>query len=128
MTIFIQRGDEPLSSDQVQMGTQAYIDSEWPAWKRERSIRLGDGNFNDYMDSIAADTDANRAANAFNVALAEYRAALTRLAAPVVDDPETPDAADREAAQATVDSTDPEVAAFHAESLPAVEPEAELTS
>ncbi len=80
MTVFIVPGDPPLTEAQIQERTQAHIETEWNAWQRERSIRLGDGEFNAYMLTVEADTDANRTANAFNIALVAYSNAVARLA------------------------------------------------
>lgn len=80
MTVFVELGDEPLTEQQMEMRTQAFISRDWPEWRRQRSIRLDDGEFNAFMAGVVEDTDINRAANAFNVELAAYRQALARLA------------------------------------------------
>lgn len=86
MTIFVTQGDKPLTASQVDKRTQAYINLDWPEWKRERSIRNNDGEFNTYMGIVATNTDTNRANNLFNQQLADYRVATARLAQYVVAD------------------------------------------
>lgn len=79
MTLFINKGDAPLTDSQLERRTQAYIDRDWPRWQRERSIRKQDGQFNAYMDQVEVDTDVNRENNTFNGQLKEYTRAVTRL-------------------------------------------------
>jgi len=78
--IFINKGDAPMTDAQLNKRTQKYINRDWPEWKRERSIRIGDGEFNAYMETVAADTDTNRDNNTFNAQLVAYRTASNRLA------------------------------------------------
>jgi len=84
--IFINKGDAPMTDAQLNKRTQQYINRDWPEWKRERSIRIGDGEFNAYMETVASDTDTNRANNTFNAQLAAYKQAVTRLSQYVVAD------------------------------------------
>ena len=70
---------KPLTSQQLDRRTQKYIDRDFPQWKRERSIRKSDGEFDAYMDVVEADTDINRANNEFNWNLEQYRKAVARL-------------------------------------------------
>lgn len=84
MTIFVAQGDMPLSESQVSKRTQAHIDIAWPSWKRERSVRASDGEFDAYMNTVALNTDTNRTANVFNNQLVAYRSAVLRLAKYVV--------------------------------------------
>ena len=77
--IFINKGDAPMTDAQLSKRTQAYINRDWPEWKRERSIRSNDGEFNAYMVQVEADTDTNRANNTFNAQLVAYRKASDRL-------------------------------------------------
>ena len=84
MTIFVIQGDTPLSQEQLHNRTQAYIDRDWPMWKRERSVRASDGEFDAYMDTVASNTDTNRTANVFNTQLVDYKGAVIRLAKYVV--------------------------------------------
>jgi hypothetical protein len=78
--IFVNKGDAPITEAQLHKRTQAYIDRDWPAWKRERSLRVGDGVFNIFMDQVALDTDINRDNNAFNGMIVDYNKAQARLA------------------------------------------------
>ena len=80
MTVFVIQGGAPLTDAQLGDRTQAYINRDWPAWERERSIRNGDDEFNTYMLGVSADTDTNRANNLFNHHLVDYRQASQRLA------------------------------------------------
>ncbi len=86
MAQFIEKGDLPFTDAQLQKRTQALIDRDWPEWKRERSIRLGDGEFNTYMEQAATDTTVNRRDNTFNEQLVAYRKATARLAQCIIAD------------------------------------------
>ena len=77
--IFIEKGDVPMSGEQLNRRTQTYINRDWPEWKREKSLILGDGKFAAYRKSVAADTDLNRANNEFNHQVVAYKAAVARL-------------------------------------------------
>lgn len=78
--ILVTKGQPCLYNGELEVKTQECIDEEWPQWKRERSIRKGDGEFNTYMEAWEADTDTNRANNLFNSQLSMYREAVTALA------------------------------------------------
>jgi hypothetical protein len=78
--IFINQGNAPMTEAQLNKRTQKYIDRDFPEWKRERSIRNDDGEFNTYMTQVSSDTDTNRANNTFNQQLADYTKAVARLA------------------------------------------------
>lgn len=78
--IFVEKGNAPITDAQLHNRTQAYIDRDWPAWKRERSVRVGDGVFNAYMDQVQLDTDINRDNNDFNGMIVQYNNAKARLA------------------------------------------------
>lgn len=84
--IFVSKGQEFLTTDQLSRRTQTYISRDWPQWKRERSFRKADGEFNAYMESVESDTDTNRITNAFNWDLHLYKKALARLAQSVDED------------------------------------------
>ena len=84
--IFVTQGDKPITDSQLQKRTQAYIERDWPQWKRERAMRTDATDLNTYMDQVAIDTDTNRANNTFNWQLAEYRKATARLAQYIVAD------------------------------------------
>lgn len=79
MTVFIQKGDMPISSYQIEKRTQAFIARDYPQWKRERAIRT---NAPDMLEQVAQweiDTDINRANNEFNQQLGVYKKAAARL-------------------------------------------------
>lgn len=80
MTIFVNKGDAPLTDAQVEKRAQAYIAKDWPDQAREKSIRLADGAFDAFITAFSADHDVNIANNTFNWQLAEYRKATARLA------------------------------------------------
>lgn len=80
MTIFVNKGDAPLTDAQLEKRSQRYIARDWPPQARERSIRKGDGEFDAFMAAFSADHDVNEANNLFNHQLAAYRKAMARLA------------------------------------------------
>jgi hypothetical protein len=80
MTIFVTKGDAPLTSVQLEKRAQTYIKRSWPSQAREESIRLADGAFDAFMATFSANHDVNIANNTFNWQLAEYRKATARLA------------------------------------------------
>ena len=84
--IFITKGETPLTETQLSKRTQAYIDRDWPQWRRERSIRKQDGEFNEFMEQVEADTDTNRDNNLFNQQLKDYKQATARLEQYVLSD------------------------------------------
>lgn len=80
MTIFVNKGDLPLTPAQLEKRSQKHIKRSWPDQAREKSIRLGDGAFDAFMATYSANHDINIANNTFNWQLAEYRKATARLA------------------------------------------------
>jgi hypothetical protein len=86
MTIFVNKGDAPLTDAQLHKRTQRLISRDWPQWKRERDMRKGKPELNSFMSGVEASTDTNRSNNAFNWQLAEYRTATARLAQYVLAD------------------------------------------
>ena len=79
MTIFVNKGDQYLTPVQLERRSQKYIRRSWPDQKREKSIRLGDGQFDAFMTDFSANHDINKANNTFNWQLAQYRKATARL-------------------------------------------------
>ena len=79
MTIFVNKGDAPLTPVQLEKRAQTYIRRSWPEQAREKSIRTADGAFDAFMATFSADHDVNIANNTFNWQLAEYRKATIRL-------------------------------------------------
>jgi len=86
MTVFVAKGDMPLTPAQLEKRAQKHIKRIWPDQAREKSIRLADGAFDAFMTSFSADHDVNIANNTFNWQLAEYRKATARLARYVLAD------------------------------------------
>lgn len=79
MTQFVNKGDEWLTDTQLEQRAQRYITRDWPLQRREKSIRLGDGQFDAFMATFSANHDTNKANNTFNWQLAQYRKATARL-------------------------------------------------
>jgi hypothetical protein len=79
MTQFVNQGDEWLTNAQLEQRAQRYIARDWPDQRREKSIRLGDGQFDAFMSTFSANHDTTRANNVFNWQLQEYRKATARL-------------------------------------------------
>jgi hypothetical protein len=79
MTVFVNKGDAPLTPVQLEKRAQTYIRRSWPAQAREKSIRTADGAFDAFMVTFSANHDVNIANNTFNWQLAEYRKATARL-------------------------------------------------
>ena len=86
MTIFVNKGDLPLTPAQLEKRAQKHIKRVWSDQAREKSIRLADGGFDAFMASFSADHDVNTANNTFNWQLLEYRKATARLARYIVAD------------------------------------------
>ncbi len=80
MTIFVTKGDAPLTSVQLEKRAQTYIKRSWPEQNREQSIRKADGLFDAFMDTFSSNHVTNVANNTFNWQLAAYRTATSRLA------------------------------------------------
>jgi len=86
MTQFVTKGDAPLTPVQLEKRAQKYISRSWSDQKREKSIRLGDGQFDAFMTTFSSNHDINITNNTFNWQLQEYRKATTRLAQYVLAD------------------------------------------
>jgi len=86
MTIFVNQGDQYLTPVQLERRAQKYIRRSWPDQKREKSIRLGDGQFDAFMSDFSANHDINITNNTFNWQLQEYRKATARLGQYVLAD------------------------------------------
>ena len=86
MTIFVTQGDEWLTDTQLEQRAQRYIARDWPSQRREKSIRLGDGQFDAFMSTFSSNHDINITNNTFNWQLQEYRKATARLAQYVLAD------------------------------------------
>tara|TARA_R110000851_G_scaffold38517_2_gene98823 strand:- start:770 stop:1285 length:516 start_codon:yes stop_codon:yes gene_type:complete len=79
MSIFVKKGDKPLTPVQLEKRSQKYIKRSWPESKREQSIRKNDGEFTAFIVEFSTDHATNIAYNTFNWQLAEYRKAVSRL-------------------------------------------------
>jgi hypothetical protein len=79
MTIFVNKGDMPLTPVQLEKRAQTYIRRSWPEQAREKSIRKADGLFDAFMVDFSANHTVNVENNTFNWQLAEYRKATARL-------------------------------------------------
>lgn len=79
MTIFVNKGDEPLTPSQLEKRAQKHIKRVWSDQAREKSIRTADGAFDAFMTSFSAAHDENVANNTFNWQLQEYGNAVARL-------------------------------------------------
>ncbi len=86
MTIFVNKGDLPLTPAQLEKRAQKHIKRIWSDQAREKSVRTSDGAFDAFMASFSADHDVNTSNNTFNWQLAEYRKATARLARYVLAD------------------------------------------
>jgi hypothetical protein len=80
MTIFVNKGDAPLTPVQLEKRAQTYIRRSWPEQAREKSIRKADGLFDAFMATFSANHAINVENNTFNWQLAEYHKATARLA------------------------------------------------
>lgn len=86
MTIFVNKGDKPLTDAQLEKRAQAHIVKDWSDQAREKSIRLADGAFGTFMATFSANHDVNVTNSTFNWQLADYRVATARLAQYIVAD------------------------------------------
>ena len=86
MSIFVTKGDAPLSPAQLQKRSQKYIKRAWPDADREQSIRINDGDFTAFMLGFSEAHTVNMANNTFNWQLQEYGTAVARLAQYVLAD------------------------------------------
>lgn len=109
--IIINKGSKPLSDIELQAEIQRKINNQWPQWKRERSLRKNDGEFNTFMEDQQNTLNTAQENNLFNQQLKSYREAQERLAVPTELNLEN-DAEGRAAAQAIVDATPEAVKTF----------------
>ena len=86
MTIFVTKGDAPLTASQLEKRSQTYIRRSWPEQSREQSIRKADGLFDTFMTAFSTDHLVNIANNTFNYQLQAYTIAVARLAQYVLAD------------------------------------------
>ena len=86
MTVFVTKGDLPLTPAQLEKRAQKHIKRVWSDQAREKSIRLADGAFDAFMSAFSVGHDVNLVNNTFNWQLLEYRKATARLARYVLAD------------------------------------------
>ena len=77
--IFVNKGDKPLTANQLEKRAQKYITRAFPLQRREESIRKDDGVFSGFMTSFSADHTVNVENNTFNHQLEAYKNAVARL-------------------------------------------------
>jgi hypothetical protein len=126
-------GSTPMDEATIQARAQDIIAANWPQWKRERALRLGDVTaLNAYMDEIAAEVDLARSNSALLADALAVEAATARLALPVSESmvsveledgtlvyPEQlRDVAERLAAQEIIDGASEQVLALVASRVP----------
>lgn len=107
----ILKGYLPLSKNTLQEYIQSFISKQWPQWKRERSLRKNDGEFNSYMESIDDLILEMETNNEFNKKLDNYKKSLQRLELPY-DAAGDADAVERAKAQQIIDNTPEDVKTF----------------
>jgi len=138
-------GNVLLDEATIQARAQDIIAASWPAWRRERALRLaatGDAvqldALNAFMAEMSAEVDLSRENSALLAAAIAFEAAQTRLALPAYAGPTTvegisgpqphpdqvKDDAERAQAQAAIDTASAQVLALVASRVPPVpEPE-----
>jgi len=89
MTLFVTKGDAPLTPVQLEKRAQKYIKRSWSDQAREKSIRLADGDFGTFMATFSANHNVNVTNNTFNWQLQKYHKATARLAHYIVADGRT---------------------------------------
>lgn len=80
MTVFIQKGDAPMSYRQAIKRGLRHFNAEKAYWQREQGIVEGDPDYQAWADQWIADNLVNEANNLFNHSLHNYRQAVARLA------------------------------------------------
>lgn len=137
-------GNTPLDEATIHARAQDIIAATWPAWKRERALRLaatGDvaqlDALNAYMADVSAEVDLSRETSALLRAALAVEAAQTRLALPAYDGPamiegeegpqphpdQVRDDAEREAAREVIYVASPQVLALVASRVPVPDPD-----
>lgn len=80
MTVFIQKGDTPLSTRQAVKRGLRHFESEKAQWEREQGIVEQSPEYFSWANQWVQDNVVNAENNAFNHSLAAYDEALKRLA------------------------------------------------
>lgn len=86
MSVFIQKGDAPLTAAQAINRGLAMFESERAQWQREAGMLVGDQGYLEWANQWLADNAINEAHNRFNNQLAAVRAARARLAQYIVSE------------------------------------------
>lgn len=86
MTVFIQKGDAPLSYRQATKRGKRLLDAQKQQWQREQGIVENDPEYQAWAEGWIADNVVNAQNNLFNAQLAAYRKALARLDQYIVAD------------------------------------------
>lgn len=79
MTVFIEKGDAPLSERQAKERGVRIFDAEKQQWQREQGIVEDDPEYKAWAAQWVADNKINAANNYFNHQLAAYEKAVLRL-------------------------------------------------
>jgi len=79
MTVFIQKGDAPLSVRQATKRGLRHFNAEMQQWQREAGIVTQDAAYHSWANQWLADNEVNATNNQFNHQLAAYRKATARL-------------------------------------------------
>lgn len=79
MTVFIQKGDLPLTYRQAVKRGLRYFESEKLSYEREQGIVESDPDYLEWANQWIADNEINALNNKFNAELYAYRSALARL-------------------------------------------------
>jgi len=80
MTVFIQKGDAPLSYRQATKRGKRMLEAQKQQWQREQGIVENDPEYQAWAEGWIADNVVNAANNLFNHQLHAYRKATARLA------------------------------------------------
>jgi len=86
MTVFIQKGDAPLSYRQATKRGKRLLDAQKQQWQREQGIVENDPEYQAWAEGWIADNVVNAANNLFNHQLHAYRKATARLSQYLVAD------------------------------------------
>ena len=79
MTVFIHKGDSPMSRRQAIKRGLRHFNAEKAYWEREQGIVESDPDYQAWATQWAADNVVNAENNLFNNQLAAYRKAVARL-------------------------------------------------
>jgi hypothetical protein len=79
MTVFIQKGDAPMSVRQATKRGLRHFNTEKAQWQREQGIVESDPEYQAWAEGWIADNVVNGLNNLFNHQLADYRKAVARL-------------------------------------------------